>query len=92
MAWKLATEHGCERRRQGLLIHFLEPVMKVFLSAVKKFAEDEDGITAIEYGLIAAVMATAIGVAFTTLSTGLQGLFKSIAGMLSLSSTPSAST
>jgi pilus assembly protein Flp/PilA len=65
--------------------------MKAFLSAVKRFAEDEDGITAIEYGLIAAVMATAIAAAFAFLSTGLNTLFKNIGLQLGVPATPAAS-
>ncbi|HEV7815808.1 MAG TPA: Flp family type IVb pilin, partial [Janthinobacterium sp.] len=67
-----------------LLIHFLEPVMKPFLSAVKAFVKDEEGITAIEYGLIAALMATAIATAFAFLGTGLKDLFTAIQNKLSL--------
>jgi pilus assembly protein Flp/PilA len=39
--------------------HSWESVMKMFKSAVQAFIADEDGVTAIEYGLIA----TLIGVA-----------------------------
>jgi pilus assembly protein Flp/PilA len=56
--------------------------MKPFISAVKKFAKDEDGITAIEYGLIAALMAAAIGVAFAFLGPALKTLFEGIGTLL----------
>jgi len=65
--------------------------MKAFFSAIKKFSKDEDGITAIEYGLIAAVMATAIATAFALLSTGLHDLFTSIGERLTLPAAPSSS-
>jgi pilus assembly protein Flp/PilA len=74
-----------QQGRQGLLIHFWEPVMKAFLSAAKTFAKDEEGITAIEYGLIAALMATAIGTAFAFLGDGLSALFTSIKAKLVVS-------
>ncbi|NRR30895.1 Flp family type IVb pilin [Oxalobacteraceae bacterium] len=57
--------------------------MKQFFAAAKAFSQDEDGITAIEYGLIAALMAAAIGVAFTFISTALTGKFTTIAGQIS---------
>lgn len=60
--------------------------MKAFLSAAKTFAKDEEGITAIEYGLIAAMMATAISVAFTILGGSLKDLFTTLKGMLVVSS------
>ena len=41
--------------------------MKTFKSAVQAFIADEDGVTAIEYGLIAAL----IGVAMVTAATAL---------------------
>ncbi|HET6377454.1 MAG TPA: Flp family type IVb pilin [Methylocella sp.] len=40
----------------------------------------ERGVTAVEYGLIAALVAVAIIVALTLLGTNLQGLFRYIAG------------
>jgi len=59
--------------------------MKALCLAAKKFAVDEGGITAIEYGLIAALMASAIGVAFAFLKDGLFNLFTSIKGLLVVS-------
>lgn len=47
-----------------------------------KFLRDEDGVTAIEYGLIAGLVAIAIIVALTTLGTDLSGLFGRISGRL----------
>ncbi|MCF6326983.1 MAG: Flp family type IVb pilin [Devosiaceae bacterium] len=41
------------------------------------FLEDESGATAIEYGLIAALMAVASIVSFTALGNGLQNIFGS---------------
>ena len=43
--------------------------------AITKFFKDESGATAIEYGLIAALVAVAIVTALTTLGSNLQGIF-----------------
>lgn len=49
---------------------------------IKKFLKDEEGATAIEYGLIAGLIAVAIVGTLTTLSGGLNGLFTFISGKL----------
>ena len=46
------------------------------------FAKDESGATAIEYGLIAALVGVAIIVGATALGTSLNDLFNSISGTL----------
>ena len=45
------------------------------INIAKKFLKDESGATAIEYGLIAALVAVAIVGALTTLGTGLTTMF-----------------
>ena len=70
--------------RQGLVIHFWELVMHTFLSAVQQFVKDEDGITAIEYGLIAALMATAITAGFFLIKTNLLSVLTEISTNLVL--------
>ncbi len=52
--------------------------MNPMYAAVKTFIDDEDGVTAIEYGLIAAAMAVAITLAFTLVSDGLSVAFTNI--------------
>ena len=47
-----------------------------------KFIKDESGATAIEYGLIAALIAVGIIAAATTLGGGLSGLFNKISTKL----------
>jgi pilus assembly protein Flp/PilA len=47
-----------------------------------KFLRDEDGVTAIEYGLIAGLIAIAIVVAVGAIGTDLSGLFNGIATRL----------
>ncbi|HEY8576099.1 MAG TPA: Flp family type IVb pilin [Devosia sp.] len=49
-----------------------------------RFAQDESGATAIEYGLIAALIAVGIIVAATTLGGSLSGLFDGISDRLDL--------
>ena len=44
------------------------------------FLDSESGVTAIEYGLIASLIAVAIIVAVTLVGTNLSGLFTYIAG------------
>ena len=72
------------RLRQGHVIHFWELVMHTFLSAVQQFVKDEDGITAIEYGLIAALMATAITAGFLLIKTNLLAVLTDISSTLVL--------
>jgi pilus assembly protein Flp/PilA len=45
------------------------------LTIARKFMKDENGATAIEYGLIAALVAVAIVGALTTLGGGLNTMF-----------------
>lgn len=52
------------------------------MTALAKFIDDESGATAIEYGLIAALIAVGIIAAATTLGGGLSGLFNNISSKL----------
>ncbi len=52
--------------------------MNSLIAAAKAFASDEQGITAIEYGLIAATMVAAVVAAFTILAPVLTAAFQSI--------------
>ena len=47
-----------------------------------KFVKDEEGVTAIEYGLIAALIAIAIIVAVTLVGTNLNLVFNRVADSL----------
>jgi len=49
---------------------------------ITRFAKDESGATAIEYGLIAALISVAIIVALTSVGTNLTAKFTSIATTL----------
>lgn len=55
-----------------------EGIMKALIVAAREFARDEEGITAIEYGLIAAVIAGVVATAFGLLGTDLQAAFTTI--------------
>lgn len=48
----------------------------------KRFAADESGATAIEYGLIASLIAVAIITALTTMSGKLTGTFTKVGNSL----------
>ena len=52
------------------------------MTVLTRFVEDESGATAIEYGLIAALIAVAIIAAATSLGGGLSALFNRIATKL----------
>ena len=52
------------------------------MNTIARFANDESGATAIEYGLIAALIAVGIIAAATTLGTSLSSLFSRISGKL----------
>jgi pilus assembly protein Flp/PilA len=47
---------------------------------IKHFVQDESGATAIEYGLIASLIAVAIIAGATTLGTSLNSTFNAVAG------------
>jgi pilus assembly protein Flp/PilA len=51
-------------------------------SVSTRLAHDEAGATAIEYGLIAALIAVAAIVAFQLIGTNLSGIFNSVATQL----------
>jgi len=52
------------------------------LETMKQFVRDEEGVTAIEYGLIAALIAVVIITAVTTVGTNLNTIFMKIANAL----------
>ncbi len=52
------------------------------INFVKKFLQDESGATAIEYGLIAALVAVASIVALQNLGTSLSTMFGEVSGKL----------
>jgi pilus assembly protein Flp/PilA len=56
--------------------------MSNFISAVKTFAADENGVTAIEYGLIAAVIGVVMAGSAKTVGEKVKAAFDYIAGQM----------
>ncbi len=52
------------------------------MKKLMRFLKDEDGVTAIEYGLIAALIAIVIIVAVTLVGTSLNRIFTTVATTL----------
>jgi len=52
------------------------------MKTLTKLFRDDAGATAIEYGLIAALIAVVIVTAVTTVGTNLKGTFSTVAGSL----------
>ncbi|MBN9314887.1 MAG: Flp family type IVb pilin [Devosia sp.] len=57
------------------------------MNTVARFVNDESGATAIEYGLIAALIAVGIIAAATALGGSLSGLFETISTKLDTATT-----
>jgi pilus assembly protein Flp/PilA len=53
------------------------------VNMIKQFGRDEEGVTAIEYGLIAALVAVVIIGGATALGTNLNAMFAFLAGKIS---------
>lgn len=51
-------------------------------NVLRKFVKDDSGATAIEYGLIASLIAVAAIVAMTAVGTGLQNTFSNVSSKL----------
>ncbi|QRQ86757.1 Flp family type IVb pilin [Cupriavidus oxalaticus] len=61
--------------------------MKTLTQSMLNFVRDEDGVTAIEYGLIASLIAVVIIATVTTVGTNLTSIFSYIASKLTVPST-----
>jgi pilus assembly protein Flp/PilA len=84
----------CElRRRPGAVVdpnrlqHFIQrerlmAFVSLALHALRSLPSDRRGVTALEYGLIAAVMGALIVLAFTSFGTSMGTAFTSIGGLL----------
>ena len=57
-------------------------------STIKKFLQDESGATAIEYGLIAALVSVAAVTALTSVGTSLSSMFNKVSTDLDTAVTP----
>jgi pilus assembly protein Flp/PilA len=56
--------------------------MDIMFRNLSRYMKDNSGVTAIEYGLIAALIAVVIIGAVSTLGTSLSNTFSSVAGSL----------
>ena len=56
--------------------------MKKLLNHWRHFRRDESGAAAVEYGLLAALIAVVIAVSVGTLGTNLKGVFDSVASKI----------
>lgn len=56
--------------------------MSTITSAIKTFIADEDGVTAIEYALIAALVGIAMAVAATALGGKISSAFNAVANAI----------
>ena len=54
------------------------------LAKIRRFLKSDDGATAIEYGLIAALISVAIIIAVTAIGDNLEVVFNTIAGNLEI--------
>jgi pilus assembly protein Flp/PilA len=53
-----------------------------FIQFAKRFAREDDGVTAIEYGLIAALIAVVIIASVRLVGTNLDATFRAVAAAL----------
>ena len=56
--------------------------MKRFIQIAKNFARNEEGATAIEYGLLAALIAVVIIATVTQMGDSLKGTFETVSNSL----------
>jgi pilus assembly protein Flp/PilA len=59
-------------------------LMRSFIQSCLNFLSDEEGATAVEYGLIIALVGAAITVAVSNLGSGLTLVFTNIANKITL--------
>jgi pilus assembly protein Flp/PilA len=69
---------AADRPPPGFVNPFKEYTMDSFFAAIRNFTRDEEGITAIEYGLIAALIVVATSTVLTNVSGALTTVFTTI--------------
>jgi pilus assembly protein Flp/PilA len=79
---KTLTGHPIPRRGQDLTIHRHSREIQMIKTLLKQFWQDDSGASAIEYGLLAALIAVAIIGGAGAVGTALDGLFTTVAGSL----------
>ncbi|MFP3644388.1 Flp family type IVb pilin [Paraburkholderia sp. SIMBA_054] len=60
----------------------MEGVVQVLIKKLRQFVQEDKGVTAIEYGLIAALIAVVIIASVQLVGTNLSSVFSSIAAAL----------
>jgi pilus assembly protein Flp/PilA len=79
----MAPQSGRHRCVRVCLLSTIEEyVMSTFISAVRSFIADEDGVTALEYGMIAALIAAVIVTVVGVLGGKVDDAFEKIANAL----------
>ena len=61
--------------------------MKHLMNQTRRFLRDEEGVTMIEYGLIAALIALAVVATVVTIGTNLNTLFEKVKNCLTVGGT-----
>ncbi len=71
------------RAASGVLVLLtLKEIIMQLIQRFKQFIRDEEGVTAIEYGILAALIIVVCVVAITLVGTNLNVIFSSIAAKL----------
>jgi pilus assembly protein Flp/PilA len=74
--------NGADKAEPGRTFQGCHQLVEASMNLIARFVRDESGATAIEYGLIAALISVVIITAITTLGTNLSTVFNSIATKL----------
>jgi pilus assembly protein Flp/PilA len=61
---------------------------RIMLNVVKQFIQDEEGASAVEYGLLVALMAAAVTAAVGILGPGLSATFQGVVNTMNPPATP----
>ncbi|GAB3518126.1 Flp family type IVb pilin [Arthrobacter monumenti] len=64
------------------MLHLYATIQTMFLGAKDRLTNDERGATAVEYGIMVALIAVAIILAVTTLGTDIAALFGKVSGKI----------
>lgn len=83
MTWRLGVKRatGLPPTNRCSLNRYTKRII-IMTKFISKFVQDESGATAIEYGLIAALVACAIILAVTTLGTKIASTFATVSAQL----------
>jgi pilus assembly protein Flp/PilA len=76
-----SSQMGGSRSRR-FLVTKSEKDMSNFMEISKRFMRDESGVTAIEYGLIASIIAVGLATALPAVATAISDAFTTIVGAM----------